>query len=321
MVTHAARWLKEPLLHFLLIGAAIYASYGLFAPSEEAGDERIVTITAGDIESLASNWQRVWNRPPTARELDGLVRQYVREIVLYREALAMGLDKDDGVIRRRLGQKLEFLSRDVTIPPAPESEVLEAWFVENQARYREPDRYTITQIYLDPDSREDRIRQDVEAIRGELNSIDSLPDNAARYGDPFLLETYYAERTKSDLASLFGLEFARSVTGLEPGRWHGPVSSPYGVHLVYVNDHRRAPDPEFADLEDQVREDWIAARHEELNEQFLDAVVERYEVVVEEANVPLTRPRPTDPDSDDAVPDASEDAQLEETRQGGEASR
>lgn len=293
-MTWIKRLWREPLLHFLLIGAGIYLFYGLFSPVEESDPDRTVRVTAGDIESLANNWQRVWNRPPTAEELDGLVRQHVREIVLYREALAMGLDKDDVVVRRRLGQKLEFLSGDLMIPPAPDTAVLETWFEENRGRYQQPDRYTVTQIYLNADERGERIRQDALAIRDELNGLGTVPDDVTGYGDPFLLQSYYPRQTESDLARLFGTQFAESVTGLTPGRWHGPVYSGYGAHVVYVNDHWRAPEPEFEQLEDRVREDWTAETSEALNKQFLEAIVARYEVVIEEANVPLTRERPTD---------------------------
>ena len=287
MARDGTRWFKEPLLHFLLIGAAIYVCYGLFVPSQEMPDDRTVTITAGEIASLAANWQRRWNRPPTAQELDGLVRQYARELVLYREALAMGLDDDDVVIRRRMVQKLEFLSQDLMTPPAPETDVLESWFAEHIDDYREPDRYTVTHIYLNADSRGGRTTEEAAAIRDELNALPETPRDLSAYGDRFMLQNYYPDRSAAELTRLLGPGFAESVTQMEPGRWHGPVLSDYGVHVVRVEDHRQAPTPEFRQMEDRVRQDWINARREELNDQFLDAILARYEIIVEEADVPV----------------------------------
>ena len=281
------RWLKEPLVHFLLIGATIYVVYGLFGTAEESGDDRSVTITAGEIQSLANNWQRQWGRAPTAHELDGVVTQYIREIVLSREAVAMGLDADDVVIRRRLAQKLEFLSQDLMVPPDPERDELEEWFDARIDDYREPDRYTLTHIYLDPDQRDEQALADAEALRDELNALGGMPSDVRAYGDPFMLQNYYPQRTALELSKLFGRGFVESAIELEPGVWHGPVLSGYGVHVVRIDSPWRAPDPEFTAVEPQVRADWITAKSEELNRQFLDAVLARYEVVVEDADVAL----------------------------------
>ena len=288
MANRLIRWLKEPLVHFLLIGAAIYVVYGLFGTAEESGDDRTVTITAGEVQSLANNWQRQWGRPPTANEFDGVVTQYIREIVLSREAVAMGLDADDIVIRRRLAQKLEFLSQDLMVPPDPKPEELEEWFDARIDEYREPNRYTLTHIYLDPDKRDEQALADAEALRDELNALAQMPADVRAYGDPFMLQNYYPQRTALELSKLFGRGFAESAIELEPGVWHGPVLSGYGVHVVRIDSPWRAPDPEFSSVEAQVREDWIAVRSEELNRQFLDAVLARYDVIVEEVDVSLT---------------------------------
>ena len=119
---------REPLLHFLFIGAAIYLLYGAFAePVPEEVDKTIV-VSAGEIEWMKTSWQKRWNRPPTAEEFDGLIQQYIRETVLYREALTMGLNKHDQIIRRRLAQKLEFLAKDLVALTPPTDEELLTYF-------------------------------------------------------------------------------------------------------------------------------------------------------------------------------------------------
>jgi hypothetical protein len=147
--------LREPLVHFLVIGAAIYLLYGLFTEPTPDEDDKTIVVTAGEIEWMQSSWQKRWNRPPTQQELDGLIQQYIRETVLYREALTMGLNQHDQVIRRRLAQKLEFLAKDLVALTPPTDEELRAYFEAHQDRYQAPVLYTFTQVFIDPDKRGD----------------------------------------------------------------------------------------------------------------------------------------------------------------------
>lgn len=276
------RLLREPLLHFVAIGACIYLLYGYYGQQEPEAQDRIVTVTAGEIAWLTESWEKKWNRPPTPAEREGLIKQYTREIVLYREALAMGLDQDDTVIRRRMVQKLEFLSQDLIRPQPPTEEQLRAYFEQHIDRYRPPDIATMTQFFLDPDKRGDQTLKDAEVIKAELEALEDFTVAGRNLGDPIMLQTYYPERSEAELARLFGAEFARSVFGLEPERWHGPVLSGYGVHLVYVHLRQTAPPPEFAQVEESVRQDWEDEKRAELNKQFIDGVLARYEVIVED---------------------------------------
>ncbi len=145
--------LREPLLHFMFIGAVIYLLYGMFAEPVPEADVKTIVVTSGEIEWMQTAWQKRWNRPPTAEELDGLVQQYIRETVLYREALTMGLNQHDQVIRRRLAQKLEFLAKDLVALTPPTEQELQTYFEEHRERYQEPTRYTFTQVFIDPDKR------------------------------------------------------------------------------------------------------------------------------------------------------------------------
>jgi hypothetical protein len=273
--------LREPLVQFLFIGAAIYLVYGLFAEpvEEETGDTLVVR--AGEIEWMQTAWQKRWNRMPTPQELDGLIQQYVRESILYREALAMGLDKDDTIIRRRLAQKLEFLAQDLAMMTPPSEEELQAWFDAHRDRYQEPVRFTFTQVFVDPEKRGDATLDDARAIKAALMSQPDATANAGEQGDGFLLQSHYTENSRADVQKLFGDGFAESLVELSPGEWHGPVMSGYGVHLVYVHSISEPPPPVFAGVREQVRQDWEGNRRETLNEQFYAGLRDRYTIVIE----------------------------------------
>jgi peptidyl-prolyl cis-trans isomerase C len=278
------RFLKEPLLHFVLAGAAIYLLFGMFGQSESdeaLAEENTIVVTEGEIDWFAEMWQKKWNRPPSDVEMVGLVQDHLRQTVLYREAVAMGLDKDDVIIRRRMAQKLEFLAQDLITPEEPTAEELQAFFVENVDRYQIPPLLTFTHVFLDPDKRGDDTLTDAEKLKAELIAGATVPDEASDLGDRFMLQAYYPERDEADLAKLFGGEFARSIMALEPEKWHGPVLSGYGTHLVYVQARLESPLPTYEQVADRVREDLVTEEREKLNQEYLDSLLARYKVVIE----------------------------------------
>ena len=274
--------LREPLVHFLFIGAAIYLAFGLFAEPVEDPQDNTLVVDAGEIEWMATSWYKRWNRPPTQQELDGLIQQYIRETILYREALAMGLDKDDTVIRRRLAQKLEFLAQDLALMTPPTEEELQTYFDEHQDRYREPVRYTFTQVYIDPDKRGDKTLDDAKAIKATLVAQPDVSGNTGELGDEFMLQAYYPEKPQIEIQKLFGSGFAESLVELKPGEWHGPVLSGYGTHLVYVHSILEPPAPVFAEVRTRVQQDWEDDRRETMNEQFYASLRDRYSIVIED---------------------------------------
>jgi hypothetical protein len=272
---------KEPLVHFLFIGAAIYLLYGVFAEPAMEETDRTIVVSAGEIEWMQTSWQKRWNRPPTAAEFDGLIQQYIKETVLYREALTMGLNKHDQVIRRRLAQKLEFLAKDLVALTPPTEEELQAYFAEHQNRYQEPARYTFTQVYLDPDKRGDATLTDAEKIKTTLIAKGDAIEEAGALGDAFMLQNYYPEKDSLEIQKLFGSGFAESLIDLSPGQWHGPVLSGYGTHLVYVHAVNEPPATVLAEVRERVTQDWTTEKSEELNEKFYANLRDHYTVVIE----------------------------------------
>ena len=276
------KWLREPLLHFLLIGAAIYLLYGAFAESQPEADGKTIVVSAAEVEWMQTSWQKRWNRPPTPDELDGLIQQYIRETVLYREALTMGLNKHDQVIRRRLAQKLEFLAKDLVALIPPTDEELVAYFDAHKDRYQEPALYTFTHVFIDPDKRGNATLENAEAIKATLMARGDAIEDAGALGDNFMLQSYYPEKDPLEIQKLFGSGFAESLMDLAPGQWHGPVLSGYGTHLVYVSSIREPLPPVFAQVREQVVQHWTSEKSEELNEQFYANLRDSYTIVIEE---------------------------------------
>jgi len=274
---------KEPLLQFLVIGACIYGAYGLFgAPQQDDLADNSIVVDQALLQRFSSQWQARWNRPPTLEELDGVVNAYVRENILYRQALAMGLDEDDPVTRRRMAQKLEFLTRDIALLKEPAAGELEQFFKDRQDQYREADRITFSLVFLDPDRRNESTLTEAAALLTQLQAA-GVPDAATLdAGDRLMVANHYQDASQMDVQRQLGSGFAQSVMQLEPGRWHGPVLSGYGVHLVYVYDFRRSPPAVFADVRGAVLENWQSQQQENFNADFYASLKARYDVVIEE---------------------------------------
>jgi len=276
-VNPIARLLREPLLHFLLFGAALFLLYDGVGGEEGQRDRKIV-VTAAEQERLAMSWARQWQRPPTVDELRGLIEGYLREEVLYREAVAMGLDEGDTIIRRRLAQKMEFLSEDLAMAVEPAEEELRSFLEAEPERFRVPARTTFSHVYVSRDRRGDTATRDAEQI------LEALRDGAdpETTGDTFMLQSRYAARSAAEIAQLFGTAFAARVVQLEPGPWQGPVTSGYGLHLVRVEERIEERMPELSEVRAAVRNELLARRRRQANQALVAGLRERYEIVIEE---------------------------------------
>jgi peptidyl-prolyl cis-trans isomerase C len=281
------RMAREPLIQFLIIGACIYGAYALFgAPVDGATDETIV-VDAKRIDGFIGDWQRRWNRPPTRQELEGMINAFVREDILYRQAVAMGLDTDDPITRRRMAQKLEFLTNDIASLKEPEDGELEKYFQANMQTYRDPDLITFSHVFLDPDRHAAATLDDAAALLAQLQAA-GKPDPATLVaGDRFMLQSYYPDVSEFDIRREFGTGFSQALMKLEPGKWHGPVLSGYGAHLVYIYAVRKAPPPIFEDVRNDVLANWQAEQQKQFNLDFFENLKARYKIVV--AKVPADR--------------------------------
>ena len=282
MSNRLTRLFKEPLIQFLIIGAAIYGAYALFGSPEEDYRDNIILVDSNRINAMVSEWESRWQRPPTRQEIDGLIQQYIKEDVLYRQAVAMGLNEDDPITRRRMAQKLEFLTSDLAQMQEPAEGELETFFEENEETYRDPDVISFGHIFVDPDARGDATLDDANDLLAELMAQGEPTEEMLQSGDRFMLQNYFAAATELDIRRQLGSGFAESVMVLEPGQWHGPVLSGYGVHLVYVFTMQAAPAPQFDMVRERLLEDWHMVKREEFNQQFLETLKDRFEIIVEE---------------------------------------
>lgn len=274
------RWLKEPLLHFLLLGAGIFLAYRLMPRTVSSGEPGEIIVTQGQIEHLAAGFTKTWQRPPTQEELTGLVRDRVREEVYCREAIAMGLDKDDTVIRRRLRQKMEFISDDLTGQAEPNDAELNAYLQAHPNTFRVPPRVTFRQVYLSPKTRGDHLSRDATELLARLNQADSPPDSSD-LGDALMLESDFTNESVDEIARQFGEKFSTQLNGLLTGQWHGPIESGYGAHLVLVTQRTEGHMPALAEVRDAVLRKWSSVRRLEANQKFYQELLKRYTVTIE----------------------------------------
>jgi hypothetical protein len=277
--TARSRWLREPLLHFLLIGAALFLLHRVLNGGETDAPGEIV-VTEARVEALAENFARTWMRPPTAQELKGLVDDYVAEEIYYREAIAMGLDADDIVIRRRLRQKMEFISEDLSSAVPPTDAQLQEYLDQHAEKFLEPPRLTFQQVFLSTEKRGAAARNDAEKLLTELQAGRG-PASAADAGDPTLLPPAMESASLQDIGNTFGSEFAPAVEEAPVGQWVGPVQSGYGLHLVRVDRREAGTMPTLAEIRPIVQREWEAERRSDVTVSLLATLRARYDVRVE----------------------------------------
>ncbi len=270
---------KEPLLHFLLLGAALFIAYGLMSKPGSGAPGKIV-VTVGQIEHLAAGFAKTWQRPPTGEELKGLIDDWVQDEIATREAMALGLDKDDTVIRRRLRQKMEFVSEDVAAQTEPTDADLNAYLQAHPDSFRIEQRFTFRHVYLDPEKHGANLARDTARLLAQLKQSGGEADILV-LGDSFLLGNDFAAVPASEIRKQFGEKFAEKLSGLPSGEWQGPVESGYGIHLVFITERTEGRQPALPDVRDAVRREWDNARRLEANEKFYQKLLKKYAVSVE----------------------------------------
>ena len=278
------RLLREPLLHFALLGAVIFGAYRLIArPVSDASE---IVITADRIASITAQFSASHGgRPPHEEELRAAVDAYVRDEMLYREGLALGLDRDDPVVRNRIRQKADLLSEDA-LTSEPSDRDLEAYLVAHQAEFDIPGRVSFQQIYIDPGRhRGDDLTTTVTSIRQAL----TLGRQPGTLGDRTLLPATMTEALPHDIEAAFGNDFAKQLAVIDGDGWQGPLNTSYGLHLVRITHRGEPTRATLADARDVVAREWSRAQTAKMKEQFYKVLAQRYTVRVEaDARVPRT---------------------------------
>ncbi len=261
-------WLKDPLVTFLIAGAAIFFIAGLFSDEEISYD---VEVRDADIKRLYDQWNMQMRRPPTDQELAGLVDQFVKEEIYYRESQRLGLDANDTIVRRRMVQKLTFLTEDIATATPLEESPLREYFEENQEDYRVPQRFSFSHRYFSSDRREDAKRDATRALDTDDN------------GDPFMLQKEYNGRSEREIGDLFGRGFARALAELEPrDSDQGPIESAFGWHTIRLKMVQTTFVPTFDEVAERVVIDAQQAVRRAANEAYYDDLKARYNVIFTE---------------------------------------
>jgi hypothetical protein len=271
--------IREPLIHFVLIGAALFASYAALNREPEAQPDQIV-VSAGQVAHLTESFSKAWQRPPSPEELKGLIDSYVKEEVFSREAMKLGLDRDDTVIRRRLQQKMQFIADDLAALTEPTDEQLAAYLNAHPHKFTSDARFSLKQVYLNPEKRGDALDADAQTLLAELRRTGRDAD-ISRLGDRLLLPADLTDTPRHDIAAQFGEPFASDIFDLPVDSWSGPVRSGYGLHLVLITARTAGQVPQLADVRDAVKREFQNEKRIEANRAFLDALMSKYQVMIE----------------------------------------
>ncbi len=260
------RLLREPLLHFLLIGAGLFALFHYMRPHRDTSPtSRQIQFSLDELSQLALLFQSQWRREPTVDELDHLVENKVQQEVLYREALTMGLDKGDEIVKRRMAQKMQFLAEDVA---------------NNSQKFAIPARFSFRHLYFSTDRRGEHARDDAAKALAQLTGQPEDSKLAASLADPFMFQDYYRDRAQEYLGKEFGPRFAESVEKLTPGSWQGPVESGYGWHLVFVDTVIPARTPTLEEVESDVKTAWLSQQKAQAWEKAYKEIRAKYMVLL-----------------------------------------
>lgn len=276
------RLLREPLFHFLLLGAGLFLLYGWLQSGLLDSPDEIV-VSRAQVQGMQLQFERTWRRPPTAQELQGLVDNWVREEIFYREGLAMGLDRDDPIVRRRIGQKVEFIIDGMT-PAAPTAEELQAWLEAHPGRYALATLHSMRQVYFDPSRHGERLQADVDVALASLRAGKPVA------GDATLLPETLEAAQRLEVERNFGGDFATAIESLPVGGWHGPLRSEFGLHLVEVTARVPGRKATLAETRAAVERDLLHARAQEASDAYYERLRAAYDVRIEGAGEVTAEP-------------------------------
>jgi peptidyl-prolyl cis-trans isomerase C len=275
------RWLREPLLHFLFIGIVLFGVYAYINRGRTwTQSPRQIVLSLDELQTMTAYFQSQWHRPPTAQEFQALVEDKIKEEVLYREGLVMGLDKDDTIVKRRMAQKMQFLAEDVAAAHEPSTEELKAWFEKNTDKFALPSRYSFRHIYFSPDKRGKNAHEDAAQA---LARIAGQPEDSAlitQVADRFMFQDYYGDRTPSAVAKEFGPQFAVALEKIQPGSWQGPIESGFGWHLVFVDTVIPGRIPAFEEVESEVKTAWLGDQKAQAWQKAYQGMRAKYSVLL-----------------------------------------
>jgi len=268
--------LKEPFFHFILIGAAMFLLYGLV--NEKTDSKNTIIINDFDVSSLISKWEMQWKRPPTEQELQNLINLNIKQEVFYQEALQMNLDHNDEIIKRRLAQKMQFLSNDIAAMMEPSDEILEEYFQKNSDKYLIPYSYSLYQITFSPDKRTDNFRDAEEILKQFPNASFEEMDGK---GDALPFSYYFTDINADELGLQLGSKFSEALQNAATEKWVGPIPSGFGYHLVFITNKTEPQLPSFESVKKAVLRDFEYDNQKEIDEAIYQELKKKYEIEID----------------------------------------
>jgi hypothetical protein len=272
MIDTVRAMMREPLLHFLIGGAGLFLLFSLVSDSDRVANDQIV-VSAGQVRNIISVFQKTRQRPPTASELDSLIDNFIVEEVLYREAVAIGLDQDDTIIRRRLRQKMEFLLDDFTVVEPSDAD-LQNYLDNNSVQFRADALISFEHVYLNEFSRDKAENVLARLQKGEVDSPENLSES-------HLLPYQFNGASESDVRARFGGTFMTALFALDVGEWTGPVESPFGIHLVRVDNIVDGRIPDLQEIRREVKRDWLVEFRDGAQQKIIDQMRADYTINIE----------------------------------------
>ena len=276
------KFLHEPLFHFLFIGLGFFILFSQLNTNDESTDPKNIVITQSKVDAMRASYLKQRGRAPMDNEVEDLIESEIREELLYREAIALGLDKDDGVIRRRLAQKMKYLFEDLAVITEPSDADLEKFLKENASKFTLPSTLSFYQVYIDSKKHTNTLDEEVKTVLEQLKNT-SL-QNAFTLGDRSLVAYRFLNRRKSDVKNRFGESFSKKIFKAPTNSWQGPFESAYGMHFVYIDSKEEAVLPELKQVREDVLQEYKREKTSEANEIFYNGLKDRYKIKVD-ANV------------------------------------
>ena len=267
--------LHEPLVHFLVLGALIFFLYNYLNGSQDSNNE--ITITQPQIEQMIYRWQKKHMRAPSDTELQEMIDKEVYTEILYREALKMGLDKEDYIVRRRMAQKMEFLSTDLSDITEPTEAELKNYLNAHEEMFQKPGKVSFQQIYINPNQEPQALKSRLDAIQDAIDANESI----AQMGDAFMLPLENHDLEPSEVIRLFGKEFEHKLSTLPEHQYLGPIVSGYGLHFVYVKERQKGATAEFESVKTLVKQAWLNDKEAADKAAFYKALKKSYDIKIE----------------------------------------
>ena len=267
--------LKEPFFHFIMIGVALFILYGLI--NVKTNSKNTILINDFDVNNIIASWEMQWKRPPTEIELQNLIHQNIKQEIFYREALNMNLDHNDEIIKRRLAQKMKFLSNDIASIREPSDEELEQYYKDHSDKYLTPYTYSLYQITFSPDKRTDN-KNDASVTLQQFS--DATFDEMKNWGDPLPFPYHYTDISDNELALQLGSKFPEAIKEEEVNKWIGPIPSGFGYHLVYITKKIEPQLPSMDVVKKDIIRDYEYDHQKEINELIYKELKKKYDIEI-----------------------------------------